>query len=228
MPASPDLLIHHSPPQPRLGGESVQGFILAPWLSALPAQGRDVLALLPVLDVNGLGFAGLQRFDAEPSGADGWQPHAIASIFCADPFLRVRDAVQILRATGITRVTNFPTIQIVDGAAARGFDSAGLGAQREVEILGQFSAAGFDVTGFAESEDVAIALAQQGAAALVLHPGPSSDHPGSRSAAARTVARKLSTLRSETDLPVRVMCPDGFGPELDAALSLADGAVRYG
>ncbi|MFN7177260.1 MAG: phosphoenolpyruvate hydrolase family protein, partial [Thermaurantiacus sp.] len=186
-----------------------------------PVPGRDLLALLPVLDVNALGFAALR---ALPAGAG---KAAIAAVFCADPFLRMHDAVQTLKAAGISRVTNFPTIQIIDGAAAHGFDSAGLGMRREAGILGEFVRAGFEVTGFAASAESAALLARQGASGLVLHPGPASVDWRARAAAGREVAQALRSLRHLTEVPVRVMCPDGYGSELNAAHALADGRVRY-
>jgi predicted TIM-barrel enzyme len=230
MPVLPDLLILDAARPAAVQGESspermaerVPQCVLAPWLAGLPVPGRDLLALLPVLDVNARAFAALR---ALPQVAG---QNAIAALFCADPFLRVRDAVQILRAAGISRVTNFPTIQIIDGAAAHGFESAGLGMRREAEILGEFVRAGFAVTGFAGSAESGALLARQGVGALVLHPGPAMADWRVRTAAARDAAQALRSLRHLTDLPVRLMVPDGYGTELDGAMALADGALRYG
>lgn len=202
--------------------ESSSQWVLAPWLAGLPAPGRDLLALLPVLDVNALGFAALRALP-EGAGTD-----AIAALFCADPFLRMHDGVQLLRAAGISRVTNFPTIQVIDGSAAHGFESAGLGMRREAEVLGEFVRAGFEVTGFATSAENAALLARKGVRSLVLHPGPASDEWRARAAAGREVAQALRSVRHLTELPVRVMCPDGYGAELDTARARADGCVRYG
>uniref|UniRef100_UPI0025D5369C phosphoenolpyruvate hydrolase family protein n=1 Tax=Roseinatronobacter sp. TaxID=1945755 RepID=UPI0025D5369C len=140
MPSLPDILIRDSACVDPATDESAADWVLAPWLAALPRQGRDLLALLPVLDVNALGLAALPNQPGETT------KNAIAAVFCADPFLRVRDAVQLLRAAGIGKVTNFPTIQIIDGSAAHGFESAGLGTRREAEILGEFAQAGFEIT----------------------------------------------------------------------------------
>jgi len=222
MPPLPELLIHDGADRRSDTGESSREWILAPWLAGLKVPGRDLLALLPVLDVNAQAFTALR---ALPVGAG---QDAIAALFCADPFLRMHDAVQTLKAAGISRVTNFPTIQIIDGAAAHGFESAGLGMRREAEILGEFVRAGFAVTGFAASAESAALLARQGVGALVLHPGPASADWRARAAAGREVAQALRSLRHLTDLPVRVMYPDGYGSELDAAQALAEGCVRYG
>ncbi|MFN4154180.1 MAG: phosphoenolpyruvate hydrolase family protein [Paracoccaceae bacterium] len=220
MCAVPEVLIRAEPPVAG-PGESSPGWVLAPWLAGLPEPGRDLLALLPVLDVNALAFTAIRNLP--PGTTSG----AIAALFCADPFLRVRDAVQILCAAGITAVTNFPTIQIIDGSAAHGFDSAGLGLQREAEVLGDFARAGFTVTGFCASAEGGALLARQGVAALVLHPGPASSDWRQRAAAGAEAAQALRSLRHLTECPVRMMCPDGYGPELEAALALADGRLRY-
>ncbi|MFN4099238.1 MAG: phosphoenolpyruvate hydrolase family protein [Pararhodobacter sp.] len=214
----PDLLIHPALP----GHDPAAPSILAPWLAALPPSGRDLLALLPVTDVNAAGFHGLRALAGHAPS------EAIGAIFCADPFLRMHDAVQILKAAGIRRVTNFPTIQIVDGAAARGFDSAGLGLKREAEILGLFVREGFEATGFATSAESGAMLAREGVSSLVLHPGPAAADWRARAAAGHRMAQALRSLRHLTDLPLRLMRPDGYGPELDAAQALADGVVRYG
>lgn len=204
------------------GGESPDLWIHAPWLAGLPMDRRDLLALLPVLDLNALGMAG---FGAGPAaGAET----AIAAVFCADPFLRVRDAAAALIAAGIRRVTNFPTVQVIDGSAARGFDSAGLGAGREAEVLADFAAHGLAVVGFAASAAHGALLARQGATEIVLHPGIAAADWRRRAAAGAAAAQSLRSLRHLTDVPLRLMCPDGYGSELDAARTLADGLVRYG
>lgn len=222
MPSLPDILIRDSACVDPATDESAADWVLAPWLAALPRQGRDLLALLPVLDVNALGLAALPNQPGETT------KNAIAAVFCADPFLRVRDAVQLLRAAGIGKVTNFPTIQIIDGSAAHGFESAGLGTRREAEILREFAQAGFEITGFATSAENGAVLARQGVHALVLHPGPASQDWRMRAAAGRELGQAIRSLRHLSDLPVRVMCPDGYGTELDTASALADGSVRYG
>lgn len=196
--------------------------IFAPWLEALPQGPRDLLALLPVADVNALTLTALEGL--EPAA----HPQMHAALFCADPFLRVRDMADVLRRAGIGAVTNFPTVQMIDGETARDLDSADLGARREIRVLQQFAQAGFRVLAFTGSAEAGAVLARQGAEGVVLHPGPASGDWRVRAAAARQSVQAIRSLRHLTDVPVRVFHPDGFGGELDAADALADGIVGYG
>jgi predicted TIM-barrel enzyme len=196
--------------------------LLAPWLDGLPAGPRDLLAVLPVVDVNGLSLAALEKLDERP------RPGVHAALFCADPFLRIRDAVEVLRRAGIGGVTNFPTIQTIDGEAARDLESADLGATREIRMLHQFAQAGFRVLAFAGSAETGAILARQGAEGVILHPGPPSGDWRGRAAAVRQAGQAIRSLRHLTGVSVRLFRPDGFGAELDAAAALADGTVTYG
>lgn len=229
-PRLPDLPIRSALPAPCRPGESADKstgnltggpMILAPWLSALPPAQADLLSLLPVLDINGAVFDALEGVQPAPAA-----PPVIAALFCADPFLRVRDAAALLRAAGITGVANFPTIQVIDGTAARGFDSADLGAAREGEVLARLAAQGLTVTGFVLSAETGLRLLDQGASALVVHPGPASLDWRARAVAARGAEATLTTLRARSAVALRLYCPDGYGAELDGARALADGLVR--
>jgi len=208
--------------------ESHAAGIFAPWLAALPAARRDLLALLPVVDVNGALFDALG--DTAPTGTPARQPpqaDMIASLLCVDPFLRVRDITAVLGANQIGGVANFPTIQVIDGVAALGFDSADLGVRREAQILARFANEGLAVTGFATSADNGLRLLDHGASALVVHPGPPSSDWRNRAIAARGAADTLLALRPHCRCPLRLFCPDGYGAELDPARALADGLVIY-
>ncbi|MCC5969736.1 MAG: phosphoenolpyruvate hydrolase family protein [Pararhodobacter sp.] len=227
----PDLLIRVSVPRTDIPGESTQAQIVAPWLAGLEPAQRDLLSLLPVLDVNGAVFSALQEISEERERATvnaAVQPGSVAALFCADPFLRVRDAAALLRAAGIEGVANFPTIQVIDGVAARGFDSADLGTHREAEVLANFAREGLDVTGFATSAQNGRLLLDHGATSLVVHPGPASKDWRARTIAARAAEATLTALRADCTVPLRLYCADGYGGELDAARALADGLVRHG
>jgi hypothetical protein len=206
--------------------------ILAPWLAALRGIDADLAALLPVADVNGLALAGCAApggSAADPSAADPdaeGGPRAVAALMLADPFLRVRDAGQVLRAAGIGRVANFPTVQVVDGDTARALDSADLGAAREIERLAAFRRAGFSTVGFACGLEAARAMLADGASALVLHPGVALRDWRERAAAALATGRTLATLAAEATVPIFVYRPAAFGPELDQAVAAAAGEVR--
>jgi len=228
----PDIPVCAVLPAPVPGRESHLPQIFAPWLEGLPVTQRDLLALLPVLDINGAMVTALGDTrtpltgvpDARPVSA---QPGVIAALLCVDPFLRVRDLAALLKAAGIVEVANFPTIQVIDGVAARGFDSADLGLQREARILAGFAEAGLAVTGFATTAENGRVLLDHGVTTLVVHPGLPSTEWRARVMAARSAEETLQALRPHCTLPLRLFCPDAYGAELGPAHALADGLVRY-
>lgn len=229
----PDIPVCTVLPTPVPGRESFLQQIFAPWLEGLPVTRRDLLALLPVLDINGAMVTALRDAqtplgggvpDAGPVSA---QPGVTAALLCVDPFLRVRDLAALLKAAGIIEVTNFPTIQVIDGVAARGFESADLGLQREARILAGFAQEGLAVTGFATTVENGRYLLDHGVTTLVVHPGLPSTEWRARVMAARSAEETLQALRPHCTLPLRLFCPDAYGAELGPARALADGLVRY-
>lgn len=224
----PDLLIRAGRDGPATGHDSPPPQILAPWLDRLPAAQRDLVSILPVLDINGALFDALGGASETTAPRQTGAAPQIAALLCVDPFLRLRDATRLLKSAGISAVTNFPTVQLVDGTAARGFESAGLGAEREAEILRQFMQDGFSVTGFATSTENAQRLLALGIRDLVIHPGPPSSDWRNRATAGQKAVAALSTLRSRAPGPLRLFCPEAYGHEFDAARAAADGLVRYG
>jgi hypothetical protein len=158
--------------------------------------------------------------------ASGCGAGAVASLMLADPFLRVRDAACVMSTHGIGRVANFPTVQLIDGQTAHAFDSAGVGTRREIEILAAFRSAGFQTVAFACGIEPARAMLRDGASTLVLHPGVALQDWRQRAAAALGIGRAMASLRQETDVPILVYRPAGFGSELDRAAAAADGEAR--
>lgn len=223
----PDLLIRAGRDSATAGDASRPLQIFAPWLDRLPVAQRDLLSILPVLDINGALFSALggdssgNRLPQTTAGAQ------IAALLCVDPFLRLRDVSRLLKSAKITAVTNFPTIQVVDGTAARGFESADLGVEREAEVLHQFSQQGFSVVGFATSTENAIRLMERGLRDLVIHPGPPSTDWRNRASAGQKAAATLTALRARSPASLRLFCPAEYGHELDPAHACADGLVRY-
>lgn len=213
-------------PSPGPTSESHPPQIFAPWLADLPEAQRDLLALLPVLDVNGAVLNALKGAHSEIQAMA--RPGVSAALLCVDPFLRLRDVVALLRSAGIAGVSNFPTIQIIDGVAARGFDSADLGLRREAQMLARFAQEGLSVTGFCTTAENGQRMLDQGASVLVVHPGLPSADWRARTIAARNAADTLRALRPRCTVPLRLFCPDAYGAELDTARALADGLVHYG
>ncbi|HVL73613.1 MAG TPA: phosphoenolpyruvate hydrolase family protein [Beijerinckiaceae bacterium] len=192
-----------------LDGVDPAGAVFVPGLRGLEGPHLDLLATLPICDVNG---ALLSSLEAPPWPAEG--PAPVAGLFLADPFLREAEVAARLRRAGVRRLANYPTIQAFDGEAARALASVGLSFAEELAALRAFVAEGFGAVGFAAGAAAARELAALGASAVVLHPGPGSQ-PREREAlaamagwlgpelAARGVDLLLFEPRRATARPVR-------------------------
>jgi hypothetical protein len=141
--------------------------LFLPGLRGLEGPNLDLLATLPICDINGALLASLAAPSWSPEG-----PAPVAGLFLADPFLREAEVAAQLRRAGVGRVANYPSIQAFDGEAARALASVGLSFAEELAALRAFVAAGFEAIGFAAGAAAARELAALGARAVVLHPGP--------------------------------------------------------
>jgi predicted TIM-barrel enzyme len=171
------------PGQENPGEANPDETLFLPGLAGLEGPNLDLLAMLPVCDVNG----GLAEALAAcpPWPPDG--PAPVAGLFLLDPFLRPPDMAARLRAAGVRRVANYPTIQALEGETARALASVGFSVAQELDALREFAALGFGIVGFAAGAAAARELAASGADAVVLHPGPGAG-PREDEALAATVA----------------------------------------
>ena len=80
--------------------------IFLPALAPFPPETWPVVALLPVLDINGALRAALEARRPFRGAAP------VAGLFACDPFLRLADMATTLRRAGIAAAVNFPTVQI--------------------------------------------------------------------------------------------------------------------
>jgi predicted TIM-barrel enzyme len=195
---------------------SQAAYVLAPWMAGFGVAHREVVGLLPIHDVNGLTLSAAARIR---------DPRAIAGLMLADPFLRATDIAASLANSGVRWITNYPTIQMVDGETSRAFDSAKLGVQREIDMLADLATRGIRTIGFAASGEVARRLVAGGAAAIVFHPGLATTEWRERADAALRVEKMVDALRGAWDGRIMIYRPTGFGVELDKAATRADGVV---
>jgi predicted TIM-barrel enzyme len=157
----------------RLDGADLSGTLFLPALAGLEGPALDLLAMMPVCDVNGALAAAL---DAGPPWAPG-APAPVAGLFLLDPFIRIPEMAERLRRAGVRRVANYPTIQALDGETARAMASVGFTPAHEFEALAELRASGFEIVGFAYGAAAARELAALGATTVVLHPGPAGGDP---------------------------------------------------
>jgi predicted TIM-barrel enzyme len=144
--------------------------VYIPGLRGLEGPHLDLLATLPISDVNGTLMAALD--DPLPWLKDAEAP--VVGLFLADPFLRLAEVAAQLKRAGVRRVANYPTLQAFEGETARALASVGFALEAELDGLRMLAAGGFEVVGFASSSATARQLGTF-ATTVVLHPGPGAD-----------------------------------------------------
>jgi len=153
----------------------------------LPAE---VGLLLP----NTAGAAGLLAAVTEAPGRLAGQA---LGLFLADPFLHVPGEVAGLRAAGVACVANLPSVEQQDPEFAQQLGDVGLDFAREVDRLGQFRRAGFQVIAVVAGPAAAAAVCPLDPLAVVVLPRVADFAAGfpsfrQRGATAREVAAALA------------------------------------
>ncbi|MBR0663043.1 hypothetical protein GXW71_01625 [Roseomonas hellenica] len=139
--------------------------LFLPALAPFPPETWPLVALLPVLDINGSLRAALEArrpFRRAPP---------IAAIFACDPFLRLADMTGVLRRAGITAVANYPTVQLFEGETAAALAAVGYRAEAEFRLLERLAAEGFAPIACATSRQAVDAALGLGLRRILLHPG---------------------------------------------------------
>ncbi len=144
--------------------------ILLPALAPFAPETWPLVALLPVLDINGALRAALQMRRPFRAAAP------VAGLFACDPFLRLSDMAATLRRSGITRVVNFPTVQIFEGETAAALAAVGYRAEAEFRLLQRLAEQGFSPIACATSRRAADVALGFGLRRILLHPGVSPGH----------------------------------------------------
>jgi len=146
--------------------------VFLPALAPFPAEAWPVVALLPVLDINGALRAALEArrpFRSAPP---------VAGLFACDPFLRLADMAAVLRRVGIRAVVNFPTVQVFEGETAAALAAVGYRAEAEFRLLQRLADQGFTPIACATSRRAVDAALGLGLRRILLHPGmaPAQGH----------------------------------------------------
>lgn len=191
--------------------------IICPGLAQLEPAQRELAAILPVADMNGSALAAC---------AAGGLAGTNLALMMADPFLNARRVADALLAAGVSRVVNFPTVQILDGDSARAMDSAGVGAEREAQVLAELCSSGLAATGIARGWRIAERLIKAGVDQVILHPGVALRDWRSRAVAALELEGDMQTLAACGHTAPLIFKPAGFGNELDRAIGWSSGTVQ--
>ncbi len=139
--------------------------LFLPALAPFPPATWPLVALLPVLDINGAlreALAGRRPFRAAPP---------LVGLFACDPFLRVADMAALLERAGVRQVVNFPTVQVFGEETAAGLASVGYRAEAEFRLLLRFAERGFAPVACATSRRAVDAALGLGLRRVLLHPG---------------------------------------------------------
>ena len=141
--------------------------IFLPALAPFPPETWPVVALLPVLDINGALGAALEARRPFRGAAP------VAGLFACDPFLRLADMATTLRRAGITAVVNFPTVQVFEGETAAALAAVGYRVEAEFRLLQRLAEQGFTPIACAISRRAVDAALGLGLRRILLHPGVS-------------------------------------------------------
>ncbi len=174
--------------------------VFVPALARFPPDLAELMALLPVCDINGELLATLASVGGTAP------PDLVAGLFCADPFLDIGEMAPAMGRAGIGQVANYPTIQLIDGAAGTGFDLVGYNLDTELTVLARLKDEGFEPLAYVTSAAAAAATLDRGFRRLVHHPGMAPAR-GERAAAVRieqlAAARGSEVLRHQSDMAAR-------------------------
>ncbi len=156
--------------------------VICPWLTGLPPETGPWLSALPISDVNAF------TDDEAPTEIPGHLADSTYfGVFALDRFRQPARIFSKLRAKGIRRIINVPSVSFFDGQSAEIFETLGFSWSEEVEFLRRAAAAGLRsaVCGRAP-----VVLAREDADIFdfaVEHDGPGSQfivHPARRPASA--------------------------------------------
>lgn len=163
---------------------------------------HPLAAVLPLSDANGEVLATA----AEALRRAGSTP-LLAGLCATDP-TRIPDRLldEAARA-GYAGVLNAPSVGLFDGIFRSNLESTGLGYVREIELIGRAAARGLAAVGLAFTADEARRMAEAGAHALVLHPGPAG---ALTPALASEIASAVRSVRPEVPLLAAADAPLGL------------------
>jgi predicted TIM-barrel enzyme len=111
--------------------------IVCPWLAGLPKETRLWISALPVHDVNALAES-----DEPVAIPPALAPFVYFGVFALDRFRAPGRLLQRLRARGIGRIVNLPSVTFFDGRTAATLRSLDFGLAQEIAFLRRARAQG--------------------------------------------------------------------------------------
>lgn len=146
----------------------------ASWLVASHAGGLDpnvpasAIGLLPYADANTdvLELGGLAETSNVP---------VLAGIFASDQFRIIGQFLEDIGAAGFRAIQNFPTVGIAEGRFKAFLLEAGMGYEKEIELVRLAASMDFFTSAVVFTREQAGEMLKAGADMLVFHPGLTAD-----------------------------------------------------
>jgi predicted TIM-barrel enzyme len=144
--------------------------IVCPWLAGLPKEIGLWISALPIHDVNAIAES-----DEPVAISPPLAPFVYFGVFALDRFRAPGRLLQRLRARGIRRIVNLPSVTFFDGRTAATLRSLAFGLDQEIEFLQRARAEGLRAGLCARTSQIA-GLEEAAKFDFVLsHEGPHGD-----------------------------------------------------
>lgn len=182
----------------------------------------SVAGLLPWGNANEMTLA------IAPGVVEGAAGRPVLATVCANDALRpASSTIAELARFGVRGVVNAPTVGLLTGPVRKALEEAGLGFQREIDLVASARDHGLTTWAYAFTPGQARALARAGAEAVIVHLGITGAG-SSRSQAARLLAATAGAVRAvEPSIPVLAHGGPLRDPEAFAAIGADDAGCGF-
>jgi predicted TIM-barrel enzyme len=143
--------------------------VVCPWLGALPRETGLWLSALPIHDVNAIA-----ETDEPVAIPPALAPFVYFGVFALDRFRAPGRLLQRLRARGIGRIVNLPSVTFFDGRTAATLRSLDFGLAQEIEFLKRARAEGLRAGLCARTSQIAALDEKDRFDFILSHEGPGS------------------------------------------------------
>jgi predicted TIM-barrel enzyme len=194
-----------------------------PAMVGLPPKVVDILACLPIANVNAELIASLSRLE-------GVRPVDFGCIFAADPFYDSARLSDDILSFGVHGVANLPSLGFLTGPFSDAMSASGFDFHREMHCLLTAKRRGLQTAAFVWSLEQGICALDQGPDIVVIHPRRPAGIEDSPRLLADKAATTVSELRerSKSSCQIALYRHPALFEKLEMAAELADGVVLYG
>jgi predicted TIM-barrel enzyme len=194
-----------------------------PAMSGLAPKVVDILACLPIANVNGKLMASLSRRESA-------RLVDFACIFAADPFYDPERLSDDVLSFGVKGVINLPSIGFLTGPFSEAMNASGFDFRREMHCLRAAKRRGLRTAALVWSLEQGSYALEHGPDVLVIHPRRPAGQEDSSRVLAEEATNTVSGLRERAKNGCQILLyrhPAIF-ENLESAAKLADGILVYG